>query len=241
VTGASRGIGRAVAVALAAEGATVVAVGRDEAALRSLVDEVGGTLVVCDVREADAADRVVAHALTTHGRLDVVVANAGAGWAGETATMPADRLRELVELNVAAPLDLARACLPAMLAAGSGRLVFVSSIAGALGVPGEAVYSATKAAVEMFADVLRAEVHGTGVRVATVLPGVVRTGFFEQRGAAYDRTFPRPMPPERVARAVVRLLVDDHDRVVRPRWLWLPIRLRSAAPRLYRALERRFG
>jgi NADP-dependent 3-hydroxy acid dehydrogenase YdfG len=241
VTGASSGIGLAVANALADEGAKVVAVGRDRAALQALADAVGGSALVCDVREPDAAQRVLDHALTTYGRVDVLVANAGVGWAGDTWRMPPERLRELVDVNVAAPLALASACLPAMLERGSGQLVFVSSIAGALGVPGEAVYSATKAAVEMFADVLRAEVHGTGVRVATVLPGVVRTAFFERRGLPYDRKFPRPMPPERIARDVVGLLLEGGERVIRPRWLWLPIRIRSAAPRLYRALERRFG
>jgi short-subunit dehydrogenase len=93
----------------------------------------------------------------------------------------------------------------------------------------------------MFADVLREEVRGDGITVGTLLPGVVRTDFFERRGQPYDRRFPRPMPPDRVARAAVRVLVSGRPSAVCPRWLALPIRLRATAPRLYRRLERRFG
>lgn len=241
VTGATKGIGRAVAEALADQGVLVVAVGRDSGQLAEVATRTGGASLECDLRQPGSAERVVAHALATYGRVDLLVANAGLGFAGDVAAMTPEALAELVEVNVTAPLQLARACLGPMLAQGSGRLLFVTSIAGALGVPGETVYSASKAAVEMFADVLREEVRDGGVTVATLLPGVVDTGFFERRGRPYDRRFPRPMPPERVARAAVRLLADGGRRRVVPRWLWLPIRLRSAAPAVYRALERRFG
>jgi short-subunit dehydrogenase len=170
-----------------------------------------------------------------------VVANAGVGYLGDLDGMSADRLAGLVELNVTAPMQLARAALPVLRAQHSGRLLFVTSIAGALGVPGEGVYSASKAAVEMFADVLREEVRADGITVSTLLPGVVATDFFEQRGVPYDRRFPRPMPPERVAAVAVRLLVSGRRSAVCPRWLAFPIRLRAVAPRLYRRLERRFG
>jgi short-subunit dehydrogenase len=233
VTGASRGIGRAIASALRAQGVTVVGVARE-------VGTVPGGFA-CDLREPGSAERVVQHVLDSHGRLDIVVANAGVGYAGDLAAMTDDRLAALVELNVTAPLQLARAALPVLRARGSGRLLFVTSIAGALGVPGESAYSASKAAVEMFADVLREEVRGDGITVGTLLPGVVQTDFFEQRGQPFDRKFPRPMPPDRVARAAVRLLVSGGRSAVCPRWLAFPIRLRSMAPGLYRRLERRFG
>jgi short-subunit dehydrogenase len=79
------------------------------------------------------------------------------------------------------------------------------------------------------------------VRVSTVLPGVVDTGFFSTRGAAYDRHYPRPLPPERVAGTVVRALRTGRARSVEPRWLTVPARLSATAPGLYRALARRFG
>jgi short-subunit dehydrogenase len=95
--------------------------------------------------------------------------------------------------------------------------------------------------LESFADTLRAEVRSQGLRVATVLPGVVDTGFFAARGRAYARRFPRPMPASRVANTVVDALVAGPDRVFVPRWLAGPAALRASAPRLYRKLERRFG
>ena len=120
--------------------------------------------------------------------------------------MTVARIEELVSLNVSSPMQLTRACLPALRAQGSGRLLFVTSIAGAVGVPGENVYSATKAAIEMFADVLRVEVRDEGISVGSLVLGVVDTDFFVARGAPYDRSFPRLMPVDRVAAAAVGLL-----------------------------------
>jgi short-subunit dehydrogenase len=241
VTGASSGIGRSIAVALAGLGVTVVGAGRNQAQLDQLAVITHGSSFACDLREPGSSEALVAAALERHGRLDIVVANAGVGYAGDLADLSPERLTELVEINVTAPLQLARACLPSMLAQGSGRLLFVTSIAGALGVPGESVYSATKAAVETFADVLREEVRAGGITVSTLLPGVVDTEFFERRGRPYDRKSPRPMPPARVASAAVGLLVSGRRSSVVPRWLSFPIRLRAVAPGVYRWLERRFG
>jgi short-subunit dehydrogenase len=203
----------------------VVAVGRD----------------VADLRDLEAGEAIVAHALAQHGRLDAVVANAGVGHAGDLADMTPARVVELVTVNLTAPILLTRAALPVMRAARRGSLLYVTSIAGAVGVPGENVYSATKAALESFADTLRAEVRADGLRVSTVLPGVVDTGFFETRGRPYDRRFPRPMPAGQVANKVVDALAGEADRVFVPRWLAIPAALRATAPKLYRALERRFG
>jgi NAD(P)-dependent dehydrogenase (short-subunit alcohol dehydrogenase family) len=239
VTGASRGIGRATARLLARLGATVVATGRDGTALAELTAEIGGSYLVADLTEDGAAGRIVQHALTEHGRLDGVVANAGVGWVGRFEQMPEDRIGELIDLNLRAQLLVARAAIGPLRAAG-GSLVFVSSIA-AIGVVDEAVYSASKAALEVFADVLREELRGSGVSVSTVLPGVVRTDLLRGRQLPYDRRFPRPMAPDRVARAVVAALTGDDRRLFRPRWLMVPARLAGIAPGLYRRLARRWG
>lgn len=236
VTGASRGIGAATVTELAARGAVVVGTGRSVPPPGPL-----GGWVPADLRDPGAGERLVAEVLSAHGRLDAIVANAGVGHAGPIEAMPTDRVVELVHVNLLAPLLLTRAALPAMRAARRGSLLYVTSIAGALGVPGESVYSATKAAVEAFADVLRAEVRTDGITVATLLPGVVDTGFFAARGAAYDRRFPRPMPPQRVAAAIADMLATDAHRRFVPRWLAGPAALRATAPALYRRLERRFG
>jgi uncharacterized protein len=245
VTGASRGIGRATAELLAERGAQVVAVARDEAALRDLAERTGATPLAADLRAPGAAAEVVRRAREAHGRLDGVVANAGVGHAGAVVDMTDEQVVALVDLNVRGTFLLARAAAKAFgEQAGDGRgygIVFVSSIAGAVGVPGESVYSATKAAVESFAVVLREELRAAGVGVSTVLPGVVDTEFFARRGAPYDRRFPRPMPAQRVARAVVAALESGRARTVVPRWLGLPAWLSAALPGPSRALARRFS
>jgi len=241
VTGASRGIGAATARALAARGATVVGTGRDGAALAAVMEEIGGTAIVGDVRDPGHADDVVRRTVHAHGRIGAVVVNAGVGYTGPFDEMPADRIDELLDVDVRAPMQLARAAMPELTEDGEGALVFVTSIAGALLVPRESVYSAAKAAVEAFAEVLREEARGTGVHVGTVVPGAVHTEFFANRGTPYSRTFPRPIPPEPVASAVLRVIEDSAERVVVPGWLRGPVLLRRLAPRRYRTLSRRYG
>ena len=241
VTGASHGIGRATVLALAARGATVVAAGLEDEALAELAAEVGGSWLGVDVRDPAHADEVVKHTLDRHGRLDVVVANAGIGHAGEVAAMSVERVCDLVDINLRAPVLLARASLGAMLEQRSGALVFISSIAGGVLVPRESVYSATKAAVEAFAEPLREELRGSGVTVSTVAPGVVATQFFDGRGEPYDRRFPRPVRPEVIAAAVVDAIERGRRHQVVPRWLGVAPRVRGIAPSLYRTLARRFG
>jgi NAD(P)-dependent dehydrogenase (short-subunit alcohol dehydrogenase family) len=243
VTGASRGIGRATAELLARHGATVVCTGRDEPALAELAGRLGGSYLAIDLTSAGSADRLVEHALARHGRLDGVVANAGVGHVGPFAEMPADTIGQLVDLDLRAPMLLARAAVPAMTSgpAGERAIVFVSSIAGAVGVPGESVYSACKAGLTAFAAVLAEEVRGHRITVSTVLPGVVDTDFLHRRAVPYDRRFPRPMPPERVARTVLAALTGGRRRRFQPRWLAIPAWLSAALPGLYRRLARRFG
>jgi len=241
VTGAGRGIGAATTRALVQRGVSVVALGHDRQDLAATAEAAGADAYWADVRDPAHADAVVAHTLRSHGRLDIVVANAGLGHAGAFADMPPDRIADLIAINVAAPLLLARAALPTMLEQRQGALVFISSIAGALLVPRESVYSATKAAIDAFTEPLREELRGTGVTVSTIAPAVVDTGFFDARGEPYLRRFPRPVPPERLSAAVVDALERGKTRQVVPRWLLLPIRLRGMAPRTYRALSRRFG
>jgi uncharacterized protein len=234
VTGASGGIGAATCAALTRRGAVVVAAGRDETALAAVA---AASTVVADAGDPAAAPALVAAAVDRHGRLDAVVANAGVGWAGEFAGMDPARITELVDVNLRAPMLLARAALPVL--RRPGALVFLTSIAGLVGVPGETVYSVTKAGLETFATLLREELDG--VTVSTVAPGAVDTGFFTTRGAPYDRSFPRAIPPGRVAAAVVEAIATGRQRRVEPRWLAVPARLSATAPKTYRALARRFG
>ncbi|MDP9849754.1 short-subunit dehydrogenase [Streptosporangium lutulentum] len=235
ITGASSGIGAATARAMAEVGARVVLSGRDEKRLDAVASETGGQALVCDLTTdaAGPAERA--------GAVDVLVCNAGTGWAGPFATMPDDTIEPMVACNLTAPLRLTRSLLPAMIERGRGHLVYVASIAGAVGVRDEAAYAATKAGLLVFAESLRYELRGSGVGVSVVLPGVVDTPFFERRGAPYTRRWPAPIPAERVARAVVAAVERGRDETYVPGWLRLPARLKGAAPGPFRALAGVFG
>jgi short-subunit dehydrogenase len=241
VTGASSGIGRATAVLLAERGASLALAGRDQDALAAVAGRTGGQAIAADLAEPGAAERVAEQALGRWGRVDLLVSNAGAGWAGELEQMPPELAERLVAVNLLAPVRLTRLLLPGMLERGAGHLVYVGSIAGATGVAREAVYAATKAGLAAFADSVREEVAGRGVAVSVAVPGVVDTPFFQRRGSAYDRAWPAPIPPQRVARAIVRAVESDRGEVFAPAWMRLPARFKGAMPGLYRTLAMRFG
>ncbi|MEU6776062.1 SDR family NAD(P)-dependent oxidoreductase [Streptomyces sp. NPDC046759] len=242
VTGASSGIGAGVARRLAAEGGwRLVLNGRDATRLEQVADQIDALAVPADLTRPGAGRLLTDLVLDHAGRLDLVVASAGVGWAGDFTGMPHARIDEIVGVDLLATLHLVRAVLPPMVAAGSGRIVLIGSVAGSVGVRGEAVYSAAKAALAAFADALRYELRGTGVGLTHVIPGVVDTPFFERRGAPYTRIWPRPVPPERVADAVWTAVRHGKDEVYVPGWLRCPALVRGAAPGLYRRLAARFG
>ena len=241
VTGASGGIGRQVAERLATVGATLVVHGRDEERTNEVARATRGTPVLADLADPGAVDTVVEAALAVHGRVDVLVANAGLGWSGRFADMTAAELDHLVAVDLLAPLQLAHRLLPGMLGRGNGHVALVGSVAGRTGVAGEAVYAAAKAALDVFAESLRLELTGTGVAVSLTVPGVVDTGFFAARGRPYDRSFPRPVPPDAVARAVERAIARDRAEAWVPGWLRVAPAVRALAPSTYRRLTARFG
>ncbi|HLI38450.1 MAG TPA: SDR family NAD(P)-dependent oxidoreductase [Streptosporangiaceae bacterium] len=175
------------------------------------------------------------------GGIDILINNAGIGWAGPLAEMSAAKVAQLVAVNLTAPIELTRLLVPALAAGGRGRVVFVSSIAGATGVPQEAVYAATKAGLTYFAESLRYELAGSGVGVSVVVPGVIDTPFFAVRGTPYARKRPAPISAQRAARAVLTAIEREQPMVFVPRWLRFPAWLHGAAPGAFRALAARFG
>lgn len=238
ITGGSSGIGAATAEAFAARGGYQVAVtGRDQAALAKVAGATGGVSIPGDLREHGSPRRVVDAAAAALGGLDVVVSNAGVGWAGMFTAMTDDEMDELLDVNLRAPAHVAHAAL-SHLRPGTGRLVFVGSIAGLLGVAGETWYSVTKAGVTMLADVLRAELRGEEIGLSLVIPGVVATPYFDRRNLPYQRRFPRPIAAQLVADAIVDAVEHRRDTVIVPEWLGWPARLKGAFPALYRRLER---
>jgi short-subunit dehydrogenase len=233
ITGASSGVGAATARAMAAARARVVLAGRDRRRLADVAARTGGQVLTADLA-TDAAGLAAAA-----GPVDVLVAGAGVGWAGPLARMPHETIEHLIAVNLTAPILLTRLLLPGMIERGRGHVVLVASIAGAVGVREEAVYSATKAGLIFFAEGLRHELRRVGVSV--VLPGVVDTPFFDRRGAPYARRRPAPIPAERVADAIVAAVERDLAESYVPGWLRLPARLRGAAPGLFRLLAARLG
>lgn len=241
VTGASSGIGAACARRLRAAGAELILHGRDPDRLAAVARDTRGTVVSGDLSDVDAARAVARRAVEVSGQVDVLVSNAGVGWCGPVSEMTGADVTRVVGVNLLASVELTRALLPGMRARGRGRLVYVSSIAGRTGVAGEAVYAASKAGLDAFAESMRFELAGTGIGVSVVVPGVVDTPFFAHRGRPYGRTRPRPIPAEAVAHAIERMIVTGRAERYVPRWLAVPAALRVATPAVYRVLAGRFG
>ncbi|SFE37750.1 hypothetical protein SAMN04487819_11263 [Actinopolyspora alba] len=236
LTGGSSGIGAATARSLARRGCELILVGRHERGLRHVAEMTGARTVTADLTRSEELPRVADVAAGA----DVLINNAGIGWAGEFTTMPSEHVHRLLAVNLAAPLELTRLLLPDMRQRGGGHVVFVSSIA-AVGVRDEAVYSATKAGLRAFATGLRHEIGDTGIGVTTVLPGAVRTPFFRRRGRAYERGFPRQVSAELVASRIVRAIEQGSRESFVPRWLGAASRLQGGMPGTFNRLNGLFG
>ena len=182
VTGASRGIGAAVARALSAEGASVGLASRsgDDLGLENAVG------LECDVRDLGHVESAVARTVERFGQLDVCVANAGVGSYHTLVDTPVEHLEEMIDVNLKGTIYAARASIPHLIASGEGDLVTVASEAGRRGLPGEAVYCASKFGQVGLTRALDHELREHGVRCTNVCPGGVATDFALEDG--YGRT-----------------------------------------------------
>ncbi|MBP1631756.1 MAG: short-chain dehydrogenase/reductase [Acidobacteria bacterium] len=209
ITGATAGIGAATARALAAEGAAVVLGGRRRARLDALGAELGEMAagVEMDVRDPEGARRLVETAVSRFGRLDALVACAGIGAYGGIMDLSDDKLREMMETNVAGTVWPIRAAVPVLLEAGGGDIVVVASVAGLRGAADEAVYAATKFAQVGLVGGLDRELREKGIRVSAICPGGTATEFAMGAGRTPDMPgLARMMRAEDVAAAVVTVL-----------------------------------
>jgi short-subunit dehydrogenase len=200
LTGATGGIGRAIAHALHQRGATLVLTARRVNMLDEIARELGDRV---EVIGADLANRPDIERLGERTDVDVLVANAAVPAAGRLHTFATRELDRAVDVNVRAPMQLTLALLPHMLEKGSGHLVYVSSLAGKVASGGSSVYSATKFAVRGFGYSLSEELRETGVGVTTVFPGFIReAGMFHDSGTKLPRGVGTRTPGD-VAKAVV--------------------------------------
>jgi 3-oxoacyl-[acyl-carrier protein] reductase len=206
VTGGGRGIGRAIALAFAAEGAAVAVAARSRADLAEVAGELRGLnaralAVPTDVTQDSAVEALVEQTLTDLGRLDILVTSAGtAAFAPVADSKPGD-WDTMLALNLRSVMVCCRAVLPAMLRQRSGTILNVGSIASKRALPGSAVYTATKVAVDGFSRVLAEELRPHGVRVGVLVAGAVDTPLWDSLGAAPPRE--KMLRPEDVARAAV--------------------------------------
>jgi short-subunit dehydrogenase len=223
VTGASRGLGRALAEAFAWRGATVGLVARSESELRSLADELPGSQH--KILIADVSDRhQIEAAVNAFGEIDVVIANAGVARYLDFADLPLDDAERMTTVNWLGTLFTVQPALKQMIEHGAGHVVVVASGAGLRAFPKASVYGGTKAAQVAWARALRHELHDTGVSVTTVMPGELETHLHDhQRDDLPDwRQDKYAMPARPLAARVVEAVEKDRAEVYYPgsiRWL----------------------
>jgi len=238
VTGATGGLGQAIAAALGDRGAKLVLTGRRTEVLMPLAAPYGAEVIGVDL----ADPRAVARLAEECGSVDAVVANAGLPGSGRLESYAVEEIDRLLDVNLRAPIMLAHALAPAMVARGRGAFVFMSSLSGKSAAPGTALYSATKYGLRGFALSLRADLHGSGVGVSVVNPGFIRdAGMFAESGAELPAGVGTKTPAD-VAAAVVRALEKNPAELdVAPLPLRAGAALSGLAPGFAEAITRRLG
>jgi short-subunit dehydrogenase len=239
VTGASMGIGEAIAKAFADEGASVVLLSRDAAraeAARARVGFLDRTVALsCDVRNSEEIDRVLGLTLHHFKRVDAWVNNAGHGLLDSVAEMDMQACHDMFETNFFGALSAMQAVIPVMRQQGGGTIVNVSSVAGHIPIPFHAAYSATKFAMNAIGKAAGVELKKDGIHILTVCPGYVRTAFSENavRGNELKRVRPgsvRGITAERVARATLRGYLKRKREVIVPWTMHLPVKVYQLFP-----------
>jgi short-subunit dehydrogenase len=206
LTGATGGLGQAIARALGERGANLILTGRQIDVLEPLAAELGAAAFAVDL----SVSAQVTHLVKEAGEVDILIANAGIPAAGRLETFTLKQVDRTLDVNLRAPVVLAHGLLPGMLERGRGQLVFMSSIAGKTTIPGAPLYHTTKFGLRGLAAGLRADLHDTGVGVSCIFPGFIRdAGIFADSGAKLPPgTGTRS--PEDVARAVIDAI--EHNR-----------------------------
>jgi short-subunit dehydrogenase len=238
VTGASGGLGQAIARALARRGADLVLTARRTELIEALADETRGRAISSDLADRAALGRLVEEA----GPIDILVANAALPASGSIDTFSVEEIDRAIDVNLRAPIILARLLCEGIAERGGGHIVFVSSLNGKAGTAGSSVYSATKFGLRGFAQGLREDLRPRGVGVSTIFPGFIRdAGMFHESGAKLPG-YVGTKRPEDVANAVVSAIERDRSEIdVAPVGLRVGTALAGLAPEVVAIVQRKLG
>jgi len=238
LTGATGGIGHAIARRLHSAGATLVLTGRRTDVLEPLAAELGATSLAVDLSSDAELQRLVTQA----GDADILIANAAVPASGPLLDFEVEQIDRALAVNLRAPMVMARLVGERMVARGSGHLVFVSSLSGKVATPGSSVYSATKFALRGFAQGLRADLRTAGVGTSVVFPGFIRdAGMFADSGTQLPR-FVGTSTPQAVAEGVLSAIENNRGEIdVAPASMRFGAKFASVAPELAAELNRRMG
>ena len=238
LTGATGGIGQAVARRLHASGARLTLTGRRTEVLDPLAAELRATVIAADLADRDAVSALAERC----SEVDVLVANAALPASGSLFGFEVDDIDRALDVNLRAPVVLARLLGEQMLARGSGHIVLMSSLAGKATSGGASLYSATKFGLRGFGQALRTDLRGSGVGVSIVFPGFVRgAGMFHDSGATLP-SFVGTSTPDQVAAAVADAIVRDRAEVdVAPLTMRAGVKVAELAPATVAALAHRIG
>lgn len=239
LTGATGGIGHAIARALAGRGAKLILTGRRTDVLEPLAVECGGRALAVDLAQRSEIDRLLAES----GHIDILIANAALPGTGTLESYSVEEIDRVLEVNLRAPIMLAHALLPDMLAARSGHLVFISSLSAKAATERSSMYNATKFGLRGFANAIRSDLRGSGVGVTSVLPGFIRdAGMFAEAGDIKLPPGVGTRTPEDVAAAVITGLEKNRGEIdVAPLMLRLSSTFAGVAPETAARMARMLG
>jgi short-subunit dehydrogenase len=230
ITGASSGIGAALALAYAADGVRLVLTGRDSNRLNEVAAQCRARHAAVDVRRVDVVDRAAMNALIAEcdatAPLDLVIANAGVSAGTLGGPEESEQVRAMFAINVDGVVNTVQPAIEAMLPRGRGQIAIMSSLAALRGFPGAPTYCASKAAVKIWGEALRGALHDRGIEVNVICPGYIETAMT----ARNDFPMPLLMPADRAASIVVRGLARNRARIAFPWPLYAVVSLLAWLP-----------
>ena len=245
ITGASEGIGKRLALDLAARGAVIIGCGRSEERLAAVLTELQcisprSMTIRCDVGSKDEVRVMVAKVLAAYDAIDILINNAGIGMRQPFVEMSVGTIEEIMRTNYFGAVYCTHEVLPSMIARGHGHIVNISSVAGHIGTLNMAAYCASKFALNGFSESLYHELKPLGIDVSLVCPGPVRTAF----NRAFAETSPKSpqqmiISPESVSQTVMKVVDKKRFQVITPRSVALICALKRFMPGVFRAIAHR--